>query len=765
MLPSSNVVSVGGLEGEDISFQQAFRVIRKRRYIILGLVVACGGLALLASCMLSPYYKAKALVEIEKQQGDPMASALGQLAGSLGGTDDTKTEIQTQVSVLQSDALAIETMHQTRFGDHVKHPWWEQLEAKLWRGPSEPAFREAAEREAMLTYFSDRLTVTPIPDTRLIEVTFEDTDPVYSAILTNALVNQYIRDRLGRRNLTTIQASEWMSNQIADLNKQVEAAQQRLIDYQRKSGLIVSPGATSNSAQPGTSASVSSPVLDRLTQLNKDLVSSRELRITREAIYVLAKSGDADALVNMAAGQSSAALGQNSQSGALNGLSALRQQEVTLKLQLSSALQSYGPKNPHLVDLDGQLLEIHRQIDQEIQGVIGGAGLDYQVALKAEGGIQQAYDREEQEAYKVNDSQIHLAVLQQEADSTRVLYEDLFTKLQESKLSVGTQSSNVAVISNALRPARAAHPKKGLNTGIGIGAGMFLGVVLAFVLDNCDDAIGSGTQVEELTGFPVLGLIPQFESTVRPSRRKSDHSVKGASVLRALIPAEPTSEAGEAYRVLRTAILLSQAGSPPRTILIASSVPKEGKSTTTYNLAVCFASLGIKVLALDADFRKPSLHRMSGTPNLNGLSNVLTSSLDPSQLIVSDAKVSNLHLLTAGPTPPNPAELLGSQAFETLLAGLVTRYDLVLIDSPPALLVADSVIISAKVDGTLVVLRSGKTTRPLLLRVTSILQRNRANILGYVLNAVDTGSPDFYYSYGYRSGEYYEEKANVSQTL
>jgi succinoglycan biosynthesis transport protein ExoP len=758
----------GGLESEDLSFRQAIRVVRKRKYVVLWLALVCGFLALAVSIILRPYYSTTATIEIEKQQSDPMDSALGQLAGSLGGSDDTKTEIQTQVSVLQSDALAIRSMERTHYEDHQKHGW--SLFGSSARLPQEkglPLSEASAARESLLKQFSSHLTTTPILDTRLIQVTFEDPDPKFAASVTNALIDQFTEDRLSRRNSSTVQASEWMSGQIADLNKQVEAAQQRLIDYQKQSGLIVFPTSGSSSTQQGGSGapSVSSPVLDRLGQLNKDLVIAREVRITREAIYRLAKSGDSDALANMAEAQIATTPGDtSSQSGMFSSLLALRQQQVALKLQLASALQTYGAKNPHLVDLDTQLGELDRQIKDEVQRIVNRAGLDYQMAQKTEDGLQKAYDAEEQEANKVNDSQIRLAVLQQEADSTRMLYQDLYTKLQESKLSVGTQSSNVSVISSALPPAKPAHPKKVLNTAIGLAGGLFLGVIMAFVLDTLDDSVVTSMQVEDLTGIPVLGSIPQFDYTSRLPGRKNHLPAEAlASPSGAWITSQPNSQPAEAYRALRTTLLLSQPGSPPRTILVTSSLPKEGKSTTTYNLAACFAILGTRVLALDADLRKPSLHRLTRNSNDRGLSNLLTSSLDPADFIIQDPQVENLSVLPAGPTPPNPAELLGSVAFANLLDRLSREYDLVLIDSPPAMLVADSSIMSAMVDGVMVVLRSEATTRPALTRVAETFRRNKANLLGFVLNAVDTRSSEYYYSYGYYGGEYYGDKSNGKQ--
>jgi len=769
-LVPTNIKISAGLEDEDLSFRQAIRVVRKRKHIIYWTVFVCGALALAVSFVLRPYYSSTGTIEIEKQQNDAMDSALGALASSLGGEDDVKTEIQTEVSVLQSDALGIETMERMKFEEHQRQGW--HLFGKHERIPQErglPLRDAPVAREQLLKKFENSLTITPVTSTRLIQISFEDPDPKYAAGVVNALIDQYVQDRLARRNSSTVQASQWMSDEITGLNKQVQAAQQRLIDYQRQSGLIVIPsaGGGGGSAQPGGvsaggGATVTSPVLDRLTQLNQNLVTARSARIMREAIYRLAQAGDVNGLVNMAEEAQTSAPGGGIQSGMFSGLEALRQQQVTLRLQLSSALETYGPKNPHLVDLDDQLAEIDRQLKDEVKRIVARTEMDYKVALNTEAGIQAAYDAEQKEAYKINDSQIRLAILQQEADSERALYQDLYTKLQESKLSEGTQSSNVSIISAALSPAKPLHPKKVLNTAVGIGVGLFLGVIAAFILNNLDDSIGTSLEVESLTALPVLGSIVQFESSSGPLTRKNQNSLStpGAQV-GGWLTSDPKSQASEAYRALRTTLLLSQPGSAPRTLLLTSSLSSEGKTTTTYNLAVSFAMLGRRVLALDADLRKPSLHRHVRNSNLHGLSNVLTSSLDPSEVIVDDPNVPNLSILTSGPIPPNPAELLGSAAFSETLETLSKRYDLLLIDSPPAMLVADSFIMSSKVDGVVVIVRSGSTTRPALSRVTENLRRNNANLLGFVLNAVNSKSAEYYYTYGYYGQSYEKEYANA----
>jgi len=755
-----NASFAGGLESEDLSFRQAIRTVRKRIHIVLWTMLVAGALTLVVSILLRSYYSSVATIEIEKKQSDPLEGSLGSLASSLGGSDDVKTELQTEVSILQSEALGIETIEQTKFEEHQNKGWHLFGYERSLQERGLPLRDAPIARERLLKKFEDHLTIATIPDTRLIQVTFEDPDPKFAADTTNALIERYTQDRLARRNSSTVQATGWMSGEIDDLNKQVQASEQRLIDYQRQSGLIVVPAASSSGqgqSGGGGGTTVTSPVLDRLTQLNTSLITAEANRITQEALYQLAKSGDVDGLTSMASGmQSSGTGGGGPQSEVFSGLLALRQQQTSLKLQLTSALQAYGPKNPHLIDLDKQLGTINQEIKEEGKRIVNTTEMNYQLALKAEDGIRKAYEVQEQEAYKMNDAQIRLAVLQQEADSTRALYQDLYTKLQESKLSEGTQSSNISVVSGALPPAQPLHPKRPMNVAIGLAGGLFLGLIATFVLDTLDDSVVTSIEVENLTGVPVLGSIPRFDrppssTTHKTPQGSPPRAAKGVQI------GGLDHQSSEAYRALRTTLLLSQAGSPPRTLLLTSSLSEDGKTTTTYNLAACFAMLGTRTLAIDADMRGPSLHRRAGQSNSQGLSNLLTSASDPTQVILQDTDVKNLFILTSGPIPPNPAELLGSKAFDELLEKLSSQYDLVLIDSPPGLVVADASIMSAKVDGVVVVVRSSKTTRPALVRIVENFRRTQANLLGFVLNAVDTKSAEYYYAHGYYGRDNYGE--------
>jgi len=756
-----------GLDSQDLSLREAIKVLRKRYRVIL--MVAAGTLLLivLASIILPPSYSPISTIELKPNSSNQLSGELNEVASAVtgGGGADLKTDLQTAISTFQDQQIGVEVLERMHFEDRAaaaKVPFW--THSKIPDAAHRLPLREDAEtREFLLENFEKKLNVERIPDSRLLQVTYKSSDPKFAADVTNAVVDQYIKDELARRNVSTMQASGWMAGQLDDLRKQVETAQRNLVDFQKKSGFIVVPSMGSSGVGPGhggasssSGPALQSPLLDRLLALNQSLVVAQANRITQEAIYRVVETRDPNAIAALAISlsPSSAGTGAGGQTSTLSGLVALRQQQISVKQQLAATFDTYGPKNPHATELRQQVAFFDTEMKEEIARLLDTAANTLKIAKDTEAGVKREVEDLEHQADGINDSAVRLAVLQQEADSTRSLYEDLYTKLEESRLAQETQSSDIAVISEALPGAKPKFPNWPLNIALGMCGGLTLGVITAFFKESLDDSVVTSVQIEGLTRVPVLGSIPKFESSSNLSAGKDLPKLTSAT---SSVMGEVNSQAGEAYRALRTALLLSQPGSPPRTLLVTSPLPAEGKSTTCYNLAVSFAMLGKRVLMIDADMRKPTLHRRVEGFNTSGLSTLLTSPSDPAGTIIQDSNVENLSFLLAGPTPPNPTELLGSSTFATLIESVSKQYDLVLVDTPPTMLVADPAIVSTTVDGVVVVVRAGTSTRLTLLRTLETLRRNRANVMGFVLNFVDTKSSEYYYAHGYYGGKYYGE--------
>jgi capsular exopolysaccharide synthesis family protein len=757
-------------ESSELSLRQMIRVFRRRRKAIAWTVGIVMAIVVILSLVLPTTWSATSTIELQQANSDPITAELGEAASALTGESDLQTELNTETSILEDPRVGVEVLEKMHFADRaLKHglPFWHH-DVKVALSQHKPLHDDAVGREYLLKYFENNLDIENISDTSLLTITYTDKDPKFSADVTNTLVRQYISDTLDRRNVMTADASDWMGTQLENLRKQVEVSQQNLVDFEKQSGFIVLPGTpvssstsstTPSASSSTTEANLQSPLLNRLLSLNQTLVQAQANRIESEAIYRVAKTQDPDAIAALAPTMTSGA-SSGAAANLFSALLALRSQEITLKQQLASNAQEYGAKNPHVVDIKDQISYIDTEIQKEDVRILNTAASDLQMAKDAESHINDEVNEMIKQAGGINDSAVHLAILQQEADSTRELYEDLYTKLEEAKLAEETASSNISVISYALPGYKPHFPNWLINIPVGLVGGLFLGVIVAFVREALNDLIVSSAQVETLTRIPVIGIVPKMKSSVAAGKddESTRHKLQAGGFDKMKGPA--TFELVESLRSLRTAILLSRPGEAPHSVVMASALPGEGKSTLTFNLSVAFASMGTRVLMVDGDMRKPTLHLLAGAQNKMGLSGILSSSEDVQNAIVEVSGIPNLSLLTAGAAPPNPSELLASNRFAEILAKLESSYDIVFLDSPPTLVTSDALIMSSRATGVIDVLRSGKSTRPSMLRVADAFQRAGANIIGFVLNCVDTKSSEFYYEYGYYGKSYYGEEGN-----
>ena len=399
-----------------------------------------------------------------------------------------------------------------------------------------------------------------------------------------------------------------------------------------------------------------------------------------------------------------------------------------------------------------------------MQQIIKRAQVDFQLAQQTEGEIRRQFGQQQTAASKLNEKTVQFAVLSQEAFSRKKLYEDLYTKLQEANVSAGIKATNITIVDPARSQSVPVRPKPVSNLAMGMLFGIFVGLAIAFTADNLDRTVTTPLEVEEITGKPVIGVIPTFGEQVRTygaplltdKRKTATKQVPISSPIRML--SDPNSGAAEACRALRTSIMLSRAGGGPKIILVTSCIPGEGKTTLTTNLAVAFAQHNKKVIIIEADMRRPRMKHVMDVPSKAGLSSVLAGSLTSDEAILHGVHVAMLDVLPAGPRPPMPSEILGSTAFDELLEQLRLRYDIVLIDSPPALLVTDAVAISAKTDAVIWVAQAGVVTRPQLARAAELIERNRMPVIGFVVNRMDSRSADYGYEY---YGRYYGEKESI----
>jgi polysaccharide biosynthesis transport protein len=741
------------------------RVISKRRKWIIAAIVVCESLALAVTLLMKPTYQSTATIELNKQ-GSGVDLGLGdELSSTLdGGNEALLTDLQTETAILEGDSLALAVIEQLNLAS--KPPFAAKADSKE-KDPEAglPLEQAPIRRTRLLKIFSGHLKVEPERGTRLIQVSFQSHDQNLAAQVANQLVEAYKSNYRQTHYEATTETSSWLTSQLTDLKTNVEQAEKKLTDFEKANGILSfnmeTPAAAPGSGQNGGGGyggpEIHSPIIQKLDQLNQELTQAEANRIGKEAIYHLTQSGDADVVLGL---QSSPLADESlvlTQGGGLSNLQNLRSQLGLLKVQLAQESNTFGPNNRHLKDLELQISSVNDQIAQELQLITKRASADFQLAKQTEDEIRHQFEQQQTAASKLNDVAIQFAVLSDEAMSHKLLYDDLYTKLQEANISAGIKATNITVVSPARTESIPVRPKPVMYMGFGLLIGIFLGLAAAYTADSLDRTVNTPEEMEEITGRPVIGIIPDLIKSGKTYgsyfRRNLTRALEteNSNSLQVWMLAHPDSGAAEAFRSLRTSIMLSRAGGGAKTILVTSCVPGEGKTTLTSNLAAAFAQHNKRVLIVEADMRRPRMNHVLEVPSDLGLSNVLTATASLEDAIVRGIQWPTLDILPAGPQPPNPSELLGSAAFVELLERLRCQYDLVLLDSPPALLVADPVSVASLVDAVVWISRAGVVTRPYLSRATGMINRNQMPVIGFVLNGMTSEEA------GYGYGSYYGE--------
>src|SRR5437763_2548734 len=385
---------------------------------------------------------------------------------------------------------------------------------------------------------------------------------------------------------------------------------------------------------------------------------------------------------------------------------------------------------------------------------------DYMASMHGENKLRAAMEDKKQQKKKLNESAIEYSLLKRDFETNRTLYEGLLQKLKEAGVTAGLRSNNIREVDIARTPGSPAEHNVPRNLGFALALGLTSGIGLAFLLEGVDNTVRTPEQAQLISGLPSLGMIPLGSRTAAEANPTGLSVAASKEAVELITISRPQSQMSESYRALRTSLLLTSLGAPPKTILITSALPQEGKTTTSINTATVLAQKGTRVLLIDADLRRPSIHKTLGLGPRAGLSNVLTGGTTVQQATVRSSQLPNLFILPAGTPPPNPAELLASTQMLDLLAELREQYDHIVVDTPPTLSVTDAVVLSTRADAVVLVIRSGQTTKPALRRARDILAQVNARVCGVLLNAADLTSPDYYYYYEYQGKygqRYYDE--------
>ncbi len=694
-------------------------VLRKHQWLILSFMLAVVTIVTISTFRMQPVYNATARIAIDRENANilPFPGA-----DSYDYMMDLENYIETQSKILTSETLALQTIRNTGLSARP--------EFSSPNGPSEAMASGSLanqKRPPELGEFLGSLSVKRVPNSRLMDVSFESTDSQLAARIVNAHIASYIEQNFRSKYEATTQASTWLADQLSELKIKVQKSEDARIAYERQNQIWTLDDKQNITTQ-------------RLSDINKQLTDAQSERMKKESLYEFAKSGNLDAVPQV---QSDA------------GLAELLRKRNDLSSQHSDALSQYGPNFPKVQRLQAQLKDLDANIEKEKKKIVDVLESDYREARQRESMLSQALDQQKAAANQMAEKLVEYNILKREAEANKALYEGLMTKLKETAISLGLRSSNIRIVDPAMIPSTPSRPAKTRNITLAFLVGLVGGIGLALMREYLDNTVKSPDDVETLARLPSLAVVPQFASSNGSSKRQGllqGFAANGQDKRIELVAQHlPKSQISEAFRALRTSILLSQADHPPQVILVTSALPREGKTTAAANLAVTLAQLGDSTVLVDADLRKPGIGRLLnlGSGKYAGLSSYLAgvSSLD--LVSVPHPAIPNLVAIPTGPLPPNPADLLSSHKLADAIAELRTKFKFIVIDSPPIMAATDAVILSVQADGVLLVVRSGETPKEAFTRTRDLLASVKCHILGVVLNAVDSSAPDYYYSYRY----------------
>jgi polysaccharide biosynthesis transport protein len=693
---------------DEVLVAEVRRMFRQYRRLIAGWTAVC--LLLAGGYLLAKAPQFEAGAQIEVRPAGSNSLGLDEMAAKVFSPAEASTQLQSAVQVLESNTIAEEVMLQLRMAQRPDFAgrWTQAADTPVDSLPPEV-------RDHLLERFRRSLTVSTIPKTDIIAVRFKARNPELCSQVVNAILNSYTERKIRTSYDSTMQVSNWLSAQMDDLKNKARESQEKLAELQRTTGLI------------GTDET-SNIVTDKLKQLDEQLTALEADRVVKEARYRIATSGDPELLASSAPDQT---------------LQLLRAQEAELRLQYAQLSTKFGNGYPKVIEVANQVAQVDRAIDVQLTKLSERYKNDYVAAANSEKMLRTAFEEQKQKAYDLNRGAAQYAILKHEGETTRDLYETLQRKLKEAGISAGLAAANIGVVDVAQVPSTPVEPRVPLVLGLGLGGGLLMGTLSAVALEAMDTTIRSGEEAEALCAVRSLASIPRMNG-VAGATRFWPHVVQSEPEWNVIAQQEPYSNAAESYRTLRSSLLLGADGKH-KVLVITSALPGEGKTVTAVNCAAVLAQQGTKVLLVDADLRRSSLHRNFGIRKEPGLGDVLSGRCAAEDAAVAVESIPRLAVVTSGAGLPYPAEALASEAMHKALQRWRNEYDHIVIDTPPVGMVTDAVVLAAQADSVLLVARASGTTRQALCRTRDLLVRANATIAGVVLNGVDQSYGSSYY--------------------
>src|SRR5574341_1247131 len=736
-----------------VHLRELWRIVRKRKWLV-GLIACVATILITIEVYRTPsIYRAQSDILIGSE-----ATTVVQTKDQVVQIDDanninTNKIIITSRPLLEDVVVSLKLDQHPKFGSSlqkksftasVKDIWgriaggagsgqWEVGSAGAVSSIPGAAVERTAEESARLRPFVEllksRLNVTALPESQVIRVSFDHTDPELAAAVVNQAAKIFIERSFERKTSRFAGASDWLDRSTRELKSKVAQAEQALADYTRANGIFAGEGKENLT-------------VEKLTSLTGQATKAEMDRMLKESLYAEVKRGAVTQLPE-----------------AFSDPKIVMLQNELGKLQIDEAELSvkYGPENPRVAEVEPKSRAYRDQIAENRKTLEEKLRADYERAAREEQSFKRALGAAKAEAVQQNQAAIQYSIYESDVQTAKALYPDFLGKTKQADLQLAEQHNNMRVIEPAEAPTSPIGPMRLRTILIGFLVSFVGGMGLAFFLEYLDNTVKSVEDVGRVAQLPTLAVIPSINAettrAMAPKRKENGSVAAGARTygrglslaaaaatapdkLTKLVTLDQLSSVVEAYRMLRTSVLLSAAGGAPKTILFTSGRPGEGKTTTAINTAISLAQLGAEVLLSDADLRRPTVHRVFKMKEASGLSTFLSRRVEIDPLI-HKLWVPNLSVLPGGPIPPNPAELISSERMRELLRELWAKYDHILIDSPPLINVTDPVILSTMVDGVILVVQAGRSTREAVRRARQELGSVGAKIFGVVLNNLD----------------------------
>ena len=697
------------------------RVILRRKWLILLIFALCTGVATLYATRQPKVFSSQISLIIDPKEPrflDAQIQDVNTEAGSFYWAN--KEYLETQYKIIQSRAVAQRVVEKLGLATDADF-------LGLQKVTDEKRRQEIMAKIDVVAIVQGKIRVEPVKESRVSLIKIEDSDPTRAALLANEVAQAYIDEVLSQKLKLTENASKWLDERRDSLSDSARASELALYNYRK--------GADMLSASIDDRASMVSQKL----QATSTALTEVQLKIAGYKARVTAIRG-----VQATQGAEDRLWAEALPAARENQtLSKYKDRVLILRVECTDLGTRYLDGHPKLLECREKLANAEKEFARELSNLVVSTEAELKEAQEKEKNLKALFDQARVEAFEVEKKKLELDQLRSEADSNKRQYDVVFKRLKDIELSGMLRTSNVRVL-DAARPVMAPiRPNVPQGVLMGIIAGLVLGLGLALLLELLDSSVTSQADVEERLALTFLGFLPSIPETEKGSRDLHIHR-------------EPKSLIAECTRAIRTNLLFMSPDRPFKRLLVTSSGPQEGKSTTAINLGIAMAQSGNRVLLVDTDMRRPRLHKAFGVSNEKGVSSVVVGEGKLEDAIKS-TDIPGLFVMPCGPVPPNPAELLHTKAFADILSKLGERFDRVILDTPPVGAVADAVVLSTQVDGVVLVLKAGKTNKDLAKRTVRALRDVKANIYGAVLNDVNLASSkygDYYYGYAYR---YYGE--------